>query len=76
MLNFDQITCPLSAVVGAENGISIVRGDEKYFQHVANYEVSLDVYDAIVNYAQFVGIGETLKDAVDTFKAAENETPG
>lgn len=75
MLNFDQITCPLSAVVGAENGISIVRGDEKYFQHVANYEVSLDVYDAIVNYAQFVGIGETLKDAVDTFKAAENETP-
>ncbi|MFZ5974391.1 MAG: transaldolase family protein [Bacillota bacterium] len=75
MLNFDQVTCTLKSVLGKETGIAVVRGDEDYFERVANYEISLDVYDQIINYAQFIGIGDTFKDVIETFKVPQGETP-
>ncbi len=75
MLNFDQVTCTLKSVLGKETGIAVVRGDEDYFNRVADYEISLDMYDQIINYAQFIGIGETFKDVIKTFDVPEGETP-
>lgn len=75
MLNFDQVTCTLKSVLGKETGIAVVRGDEDYFERAANYEISLDVYDQIVSYAQFIGVGENFKDAVDTFKTPQGQLP-
>lgn len=75
MLNFDQVTCTLKSVLGKETGIVVVRGEEDYFNRVADYEISLDMYDQIINYAQYIGIGDTFKDVIKTFDVPEGETP-
>ncbi len=74
MLNFDQVTCTLKSVLGKETGIAVVRGDEDSFQQSCRLRDFPDMYDQIINYAQFIGIGETFKDVIKTFDVPEGET--